>query len=121
MKLLHKSRFIIILVLFVPLVALADWNLAGSKFKGIVQEILDIIKILIPILVGLAVIFFFWGLSKFILNSDKPEKIKEGKSYMLWGILVLFILLSINGIIGFIANELELSVASDTSNLLPTP
>src|SRR3989344_4229015 len=80
--------------------------LADSTFKTTIEYILDMIYVLVPILSGLAFIVFFWGLSKFILNADKPEKIKEGKNYMAWGILVLFILLTFKTIIGLVSSDL---------------
>lgn len=65
-----------------------------------------------PILFSIAFIVFFWGLSKFILNSDNEEEIRKGKNYMVWGILVLFILISFRAIISFMTNELGLGSAS---------
>ncbi len=85
-----------------------DLNSAGTNFKTVVDYISDIIAILVPILVGIAFIVFFWGLSKFILNSGKPEEIKNGRTYMLWGILALFVLMTFRVIIPLIRNELEI-------------
>jgi hypothetical protein len=126
MKKLYKIKHFIFITLLVPSISFAlncdtAFSLTSSNFAGIVNEILCIIEILIPILIGLALMFFFWGLSKFILNSDKPEKIKEGKNYMMWGILALFILISFKGIVVFLASELELTVITDTNNVLLTP
>ena len=103
MKIIHKISFIFLAL--VPFVVLADFNLAGSNFKGIIDEVLGLIDLLVPILTGLAFLVFFWGLSKFILNSNKPEEIKNGKNYMLWGILVLFILLSYETIVNIVSTE----------------
>ena len=85
-----------------------SFDLASSNFKGVLEEVGSVISILIPILSGIALIYFFWGLSKFILNSSKPEDIKKGREYMLWGILVLFILFTFQTIIGLVSNELEI-------------
>ena len=81
-------------------------NSAGGTFKSVIGYILEVIYLLIPILMGLAFIVFFWGLSKFILNSNKPEELKNGRTYMLWGILALFILFTFTAIIGLVSNEL---------------
>ena len=72
-----------------------------------------------PILVTFAFMFFFWGLSKFILNAGSQEGIKKGRDYMMWGILALFILLTFRVIVGLIASDLEIG---DTNKLplLPT-
>lgn len=124
MKKNHKI-FFISTFLFLPNLSFA-FSLADSNFKGVIVAVLDILWILIPVLTSVAFLVFFWGLSKFILNSNKPEEIKKGKNYMLWGVLALFLLLTYRAIIGLVASELEfgdgrnfplLKTGSDT----PTP
>lgn len=102
-----KNKFNFFLVSLLFPVGLFAFTLNGN-FKSVIDEILSIISILLPILSGLAFLYFFWGLSKFILNSDKPEDIKNGKAKMLWGVLALFVLISVGSIISFISNELEI-------------
>lgn len=120
---LHKINFFILLSAFIPSVSFA-LNLSAtntSKFNDIVVEALSIINILTPILFALAFILFFWGLSKFILNSNKPDEIKNGKNYMMWGILALFVLVSFQAIISFVSINLGISTpVVDVSNLLKT-
>ena len=108
--------FVLILTLPVSSYALSLFQ-AGTNFSDIISYFLGVLSILIPILSGLAFIVFFWGVSKFILNSGKPEEIKNGKSYMIWGVLALFILLSFRAIIGFVSNEFELG---GSTNVIPT-
>ena len=79
---------------------------AGTNFKSVVDYVLDVISVLIPILVAFAFIFFFWGLSKFILSSGNKDGVEKGRDYMLWGILALFILFSFRTIIGLVSNDL---------------
>ncbi|MBI4155776.1 MAG: hypothetical protein HY507_00910 [Candidatus Zambryskibacteria bacterium] len=92
---------------------------AGQTFGGVIAYILGIIDVLNPILFALAFLFFFWGLSKFILSSGNQADIQKGKNYMLWGILVLFILLTFRSIISIVSTELELGPATEKP-LLPT-
>lgn len=85
---------------------------------GYITEIVDLAR---PLLAAGAFIVFFWGLSKFILNSDKQTEIENGKNYMMWGILVLFILMSYMTIIGLIKGDLFGNGSTDPrSILLPT-
>lgn len=60
-----------------------------------------LIKALLPIAVGLALLFFFWGLAVFILRSGDEKAQEEGRRKMIWGVLALFVIVSIWGIIGF--------------------
>ena len=96
---------------FFPVVAFADFSLGAgtdSTFGAFIGYIIGFISLLIPVLFALAFIVFFWGLSKFILNSDGEKEIQNGKTYMFWGILALFILISFRAIISFVSADLEL-------------
>ena len=118
---LNKLKYLgpsIVLLVF-PILAFGQtFSLSNSTFKGVILEVLSIIKLLVPILFGLAFIVFFWGLSKFILNSGNKEGIEKGKNYMFWGILALFILLSFQTIISFVSNDLGIGDARNIP-LLP--
>jgi len=96
------------------------FDLASSNFKTLLDYILGIFNILIPILEGLAFIVFFWGLSKFILNAGNKDAISNGRKYMIWGILVLFILLSYQAIIGWVSDQFELGPGVSPSHVLDT-
>lgn len=104
---------------FLPLVtfAQADFDLAGSNFKKVILHVLSVIAVLIPILFAAAFIVFFWGLSKFILNSSSQAEIEKGKNYMIWGVLALFILISFRAIISLVSGEFELGNSKDAPQL----
>lgn len=87
-------------------------NLTGSTFKDVMDYLNIMLRTINPILFSLAFIVFFWGLSKFILNSDSEDEIAKGKNYMVWGVIVLFILISFRAIISFITGEFGLGPAT---------
>ena len=103
MKTKHTIYFAIAFLL--PSFLLA-FSLGQSTFKDIIDEILSIINTLIPIIISLAFIVFFWGLSKFILGSNNQADINKGKQYMLWGIIAIFIMLTFKTIISLVATDL---------------
>ena len=59
-----------------------------------------LIKSIIPLLFTLAVAGFIWGIVQYYLNPDNEEKRKKGKSYMIWGIIALFVMVSMWGLVG---------------------
>lgn len=100
-------------VYFSPLVSLAQGiNLSGSTFYDVMDYLNIMLRTINPILFSIVFIVFFWGLSKFILHSDSEQEVTKGKNYMIWGILVLFILISFRAIISFITGDLGLGSAS---------
>jgi hypothetical protein len=58
-----------------------------------------LVRSVIPLLVALAVIGFIWGVIQYFLNPDNEEKKKNGKTFMLWGIIALFVMTSIWGLV----------------------
>jgi hypothetical protein len=64
---------------------------------------------LIPLAFALCLLYFFWGVAKYIRTGAGGEKAaEEGKRVMIWGIVGLFVAFSIWGIIKFIQNELSI-------------
>lgn len=58
----------------------------------------------VPLLMGLAMVGFIYGVIKYFLNPDNEEKRKGGKTFMLWGIITLFVLVSIWALVGLFTN-----------------
>ena len=92
----------------------------SGTLKDVIGYVLSIINLLIPILWALAFIVFFWGLSKFILNSGNKGELEKGKDYMIWGVLALFILLTFRVIITFVSGDLDLGGNANVIPTLPT-
>lgn len=88
-------------------------NLSGSTFYDVMDYLNATLRIINPILFSIIFIVFFWGLSKLILHSDSEDEITKGRNYMMWGIIVLFILISFRAIISFIVGDLGLGSATD--------
>lgn len=65
--------------------------------------------VLIPLIFALATIFFMWNLTMFIRSSDNSQKKEDARQRMVWGMLALFIMLSVWGIITIVSNIFGIS------------
>lgn len=76
--------------------------MAGS-LTDIIVLLTNLILMTVPILVALALLFFFWGLANFVfaVSGDK-EAVKKGKDRMIWGLVALFFILSIGGLVAIL-------------------
>jgi TRAP-type C4-dicarboxylate transport system permease small subunit len=90
-------------LLLLPFPALAETTL-GSLISAVNRKVLDP---LIGLLLTLAIVVFFWGMVKYIRSLGEKEK-KEGKDLMVWGIIALFVMVSVWGIVRLIANTIGL-------------
>lgn len=89
--------------MLLPFPALAETTL-GSLISAVNRKVLDP---LIGLLLTLAIVVFFWGMVKYIRSLGEKEK-KEGKDLMVWGIIALFVMVSVWGIVRLIANTIGL-------------
>ena len=64
---------------------------------------------LIPLAFALCLLYFFWGVFKYVkTGAGSEDAAKEGKQVMVWGIVGLFVAFSVWGIISFIQTELTI-------------
>jgi len=77
---------------------------APRNFADFINIFLDLINLLIPIIFALALVAFFWGISVFLFNADSSDKRVEGKEIMIWGVIALFVMVSVWGLVKIIQN-----------------
>lgn len=76
-----------------------------SMIVGLIKSASNIVGMLVPFAVSLAVLAFFWFLINFIwLAKDKPEEQQKNMKGMGFSILAIFVMVSIWGIIGVLGN-----------------
>lgn len=89
------------------LVKVAHASGADTVVNTIVPKI--VANIVIPILelvFFLAVFLFIWGLLGFFMNGEDTTKREEGRQHILWGVIGMTIMVSVYGIIRFVASSL---------------
>jgi hypothetical protein len=76
----------------------------ADAVNSIVQKITNAIILPLVSLVFLAAfLYFVYGVVKFLINTDDPEKRAQGKQHILWATIGLAIMMSVYGIIRFVA------------------
>jgi hypothetical protein len=79
-----------------------------SSLSDILTGFGGLLKLAEPIVFGLALLFFFYGVAKFIFAEGNVNSKNEGKSIMIYGVIALFVMVSILGIIKFINDNLAI-------------
>jgi len=80
----------------VPLVASAQ-----TPFLNILDKVRTILDTLIPLLITLALVYFIWGVGKFVTAKEETEK-TNARDIMIYGAIALFVIVSIWGIVGLL-------------------
>ena len=89
-----------LLVISSPLIASAVEP--TSRLRTLITNFAGIINILIGVASSLALLVFIWGLVKYIWSEGSAESKGEGKKIMIWGVVALFVLFSVFGLIRFL-------------------
>ena len=109
-----KKLIALAAVVGAPVVAFAQLG----NLQGIVDAIGTIVNALIPIAFAAALLFFFWGLALYLLAGGNEDSQAKGKTMMFWGVIALFVMASIWGIVSFI-NE-ALGISEETTVTVPS-
>lgn len=72
-----------------------------ENFKDVIDIFVELIYYIVPVLAGAALLVFVWGLVKFISNASDVKAQTEGKQLIIWGLVALFVMVSVEGILSF--------------------
>lgn len=79
--------------LYAPTVTHAQWLQSVALALG------EILAAAVPVLIGIAFVVFTWGVVVFISKSGSEKAHEEAKKRIFWGLIILFITLSIWGLV----------------------
>ncbi len=68
------------------------------------------INLAITVVAGIAVLIFFYGVMKFVFQAGDEKKRAEGRSVMVWGLITMFVILGVWGLVAFLRVALGLDV-----------
>ena len=88
-----------------PAVALAQ-TLSFENLNGPISSLGTIINRIIPIVIGLAVLAFLWGVLRYVIAQEDPEERAKARWFMVWGIVALFVMVSVWGLVRILQNTL---------------
>jgi hypothetical protein len=76
--------------------------------QTLITKILDnIVNPIVSLMIGLAVIYFIWGVFQFVRNAESSEERKKGGMHMLYGSIGLFIMVTAYGILNLILGTIN--------------
>jgi fumarate reductase subunit D len=105
------------LSLVLPLSAFAAIN----NLNDIFVFIRNILNTILPIIIALTVVYFVWGMFQVFMASDEEKK-EKAKSTVIYGVIALFVMISIWGLVNILYNTFGLSNTNrsgDAVNQLP--
>lgn len=115
MKRLHTKLFLGVLVvsMWLPLYLYADEpSGAQTPLRKLIVEFSGLVGTLTGVIAGLALLVFFWGLVRYIASAGDEKSKDSGKRTMVGGVIALFVMFSVFGIVQFLQKSFDLDGAS---------
>jgi hypothetical protein len=84
--------------------ALPFFAFAQSNIQGLVFQLGVFLNSLIPIVMALTLLIFFWGLFQYVRSAGEGHE--QGRNIMIAGIVALFVMVSVWGIVRLVQNTL---------------
>ena len=98
-----------------------SFSFAAANVDTILSKFGSWLNTIAGIIIGLTVIAIFIGIFQMIFSFDKKKD--EGKQIMIWGVIALFVMVSIWGIVHFLQGSVGINSdgikKEDINKLLP--
>ena len=80
-----------------------------KNFAEAVKIFTDVGLNLIPLLGAVALLTFVFGVVRFIRSTGSEAEMKKNKQLLIWGVIGLFVLFTVWGLVAFLRSEFGLS------------
>jgi len=108
------KKLISLFVISLPIV-----TYAYSDLGQLVGALNGALSATVPLLLSLATLVFLWGIVKYIWSGDDEKQRTESRSFMLWGIVGLTVMVSVWALVSLLANFFSIPIPFAPS--LPSP
>ncbi|MEI6478781.1 MAG: hypothetical protein WCO18_00665 [bacterium] len=99
-----------------PLLAFAQ---NFTSVQSGISSIRDIINSLIPLIIGIAVLVFLWGLVQYVTAGADEEKKAAARGIIIYGIIIIFVMTAVWGFVRILSTTFFGGV--DTSSRVQGP
>lgn len=83
-------------------------SFAATFTEVVVFFVSELVNPTVILIIGFAVVYFFWGVAKYILHSDDAKTREEGRGMMIQGIIAIFVMISMWGLVNLLDNTFGL-------------
>jgi heme/copper-type cytochrome/quinol oxidase subunit 2 len=92
-----------------------------TGLEKLIDQFTNWVLLIVPLVITLSIVFFFWGLVKFIYHAEDERTHEEGRRLMIWGMIALFVMVAFWGIIGWVQQSLDVPASGFTETPIVSP
>ncbi|MFA6430301.1 MAG: pilin [Candidatus Paceibacterota bacterium] len=94
-----KKLLIAVSTFAMPFVAMAQAKV--NSIWDLFAMASAVLNKLVPFIISLAVVYFIWGVFRYAVAGDEEKK-KEAKTQIIWGIVGIFVMVSVWGLVNIL-------------------
>lgn len=114
-KNMKKSFSLALVLLVLPVVTFAQ-----SGLFDILARVRGLVAALVPLIIGLAVLYFLWGVLQYVTAGDS-EKQKDATRTMVMGVIVLFVMVSVWGLVALLQDTFDIDSGAAPTDIRLIP
>ena len=118
------KKFAVLLAVFLlPLITFGQ-DIPLNDGNGVISSLTNAINTLIPFIIGIAIFIFIVGLLRYVNAGGDEEKTKAARNTIIWGLIIIFVMFSVVGIINILNRTFGLqggTFSPEDTPQIPTP
>jgi hypothetical protein len=91
----------------------------AQTLPGIITSITGLLNTVIPLLFAIATVVFLWGVIMYITAGGEEDKRTEGRNYIIYGLIGLFVMVAVWGIVNVLLSFFALNLAAPSIPNIP--
>ena len=117
------NKFIIGLLIFTPFLAMAQERL--TDINSVARKATSLGTLFVQLAIAFAVLYIIYGVVRYLIATNDPGKRAEGGQIILFGVIGLFVILSIWGLVAILRSSfktednLPSNIKNGTLELIP--
>ena len=114
------KRILVSAMIFLsPIMVLAQAFTPNQGISGLFDFAGGVLNRVVPLIISLAVVWFIYNVFKYAVAGDEDKK-AEAKKHMIWGIVGIFVMVSVWGLVAILQTTFGTSGVQGTiGNQLP--
>ncbi len=93
----------------------------AQGLESVLVTINDLLNLIVPIIMVIAIIVFFWGLVKYLMAAGDAESKSQGLHLMVGGIIALFVMATVWGLVQVLQDTFGITEgnAPNSNDIIP--
>jgi len=117
---IYMKKIIAFGVAFAPFLASAQAVVQNaSNVNNLITFLSGLLRAAVVLLLAAAVVFFLWNVFKYVMSAGDGEAKAEANKGIIYGIVGIFIMSSVYGLVNFIGGSLNLTPGTVAPPVLP--